>query len=123
MIRTREDLSEKDEAIRQALCNASPKVAEAYELAQSFRQMVRQRRESELDGWLQRAAKSEIVELSNFATGLKRDDAAVRAALSQIWSNGQVEGQVNRLKMLKRQMYGRAKFDLLRIRVLARRRS
>jgi transposase len=56
--------------------------------------------------------------LRGFATGIINDVAAVRAALSQPWSNGPVEGQVNRLKMLKRQMYGRAKFDLLRSRVL-----
>nr|MBA2734414.1 transposase [Acidobacteriota bacterium] len=52
------------------------------------------------------------------AQGLLADEAAVRNALSSVWSNGQVEGQVNRLKMIKRQMYGRAKFDLLRARVL-----
>jgi transposase len=55
--------------------------------------------------------------LRAFAAGLKADDAAVRAALSLSWSNGQVEGQVNRLKLLNRQMYGRAKFDLLQARV------
>ena len=57
-------------------------------------------------------------ELGAFATGLKTDYHAVKAALTTDWSNGQVEGQVNRLKLLKRQMYGRAKFDLLRQRVL-----
>jgi transposase len=55
----------------------------------------------------------------NFATGLERDKAAVVAGLSESWSNGQVEGQVNRLKLKKREMYGRANFDLLRQRVLA----
>jgi transposase len=57
-------------------------------------------------------------DLQTFAAGLQRDYAAVRAALSEPWSNGQTEGQVTRLKLLKRQMYGRAKFDLLRQRVL-----
>jgi transposase len=57
-------------------------------------------------------------ELGAFGESLKRDEAAVRAALSLEWSNGQVEGQFNRLKTIKRQMYGRAKFDLLRKRVL-----
>jgi transposase len=55
---------------------------------------------------------------SNFVKVLQKDEAAVRAAMSSEWSNGQTEGQVNRLKMLKRQMYGRANFDLLRARVL-----
>ncbi len=57
-------------------------------------------------------------ELENYASGLDRDQAAVLAALTLEWSNGQTEGQVNRLKTLKRQMYGRANFDLLRKRVL-----
>jgi transposase len=56
--------------------------------------------------------------LKSFADGLLTDEATVRAALSSEWSNGQTEGQVNRLKMLKRQMYGRTKFDQLRLRVL-----
>jgi transposase len=57
-------------------------------------------------------------ELRAFGDSLQRDEAAVRAALRLEWSNGQVEGQVNRLKLIKRQMFGRAKFDLLRKRVL-----
>ena len=65
------------------------------------------------------ATASAIPQRRGFATGLLRDWAAVQAALSSPWSNGQAEGQVNRLKMLKRQMFGRAKFDLLRKRVLA----
>jgi transposase len=62
--------------------------------------------------------KSQIPEFENFVKVLQRDESAVRAAVSSEWSNGQTEGQVNRLKMLKRQMYGRANFDLLRARVL-----
>jgi len=59
-----------------------------------------------------------VPSLASLATGLQHDYAAVHAAFSLPWSNGQVEGQVNRLKCIKRQMYGRAKFDLLRLRVL-----
>ena len=58
------------------------------------------------------------LELRGFAEGLKQDEAAVKAALSSEWSNGQVEGRINRLKTLKRRMYGRAGFDLLRNRFL-----
>ena len=68
-----------------------------------------------LDGWLREAEASA---LAPFAAGLRRDEDAVRAALTEPWSNGQVEGQVNRLKVIKREMYGRAGFDLLRGRVL-----
>jgi transposase len=56
--------------------------------------------------------------LQSFATRIKEDYAAVRAALETTWSNGQTAGQTHRLKLLKRQMYGRANFDLLRQRVL-----
>ena len=63
-------------------------------------------------------AENAIAELDRFARGLTDDRAAVEAGLSQEWSNGQTEGQVNKLKLLKRQMYGRANFDLLRRRVL-----
>jgi len=68
--------------------------------------------------WLVQAEHSGIAELKGFAQGLRRDYAAVRAAFSSRWSNGQVEAQVNCLKLQKRLMFGRANFDLLRLRVL-----
>lgn len=73
-----------------------------------------------LDEWLKQVRASGLWEVENWAEGLLADEAAVRNALSLNWNNGQAEGQVNRLKMIKRQMYGRAKFDLLRARVLHR---
>jgi len=69
--------------------------------------------------WMERATQSGIPEMKKFALGLERDRAAVVAALEYEWSNGPTEGHINRLKTLKRSMYGRAKFDLLRIRTLA----
>lgn len=81
--------------------------------------MVRDRKEDSWEDWLaQVIAPGGVKELRAFAEGLKRDEAAVRAALRLKWSNGPVEGAVNRLKTIKRQMYGRANFDLLRQRVL-----
>ena len=68
--------------------------------------------------WLEACCISNIDTIQNFAAGIKQDYAAVKAALETDWSNAQTEGQVNRLKMLKRQMYGRAGLDLLRIRIL-----
>ena len=68
--------------------------------------------------WLIDALRSEIPELVSLANGLTDDLRAVKAALTDEWSQGQVEGQVHRLKMIKRQMYGRANLDLLRARVL-----
>jgi len=59
-----------------------------------------------------------VSEIRSFATGIRQDEAAVTAALTYAWSNGQVEGQINKLKLLKRQMYGRAKLDLLKARLL-----
>jgi transposase len=71
-----------------------------------------------LDGWLQEASNSVSPELCGFGEGLRGDYDAVRAALCERWSNGQVEGQINRLKLLKRQMYGRANLDLLKQRAV-----
>jgi transposase len=90
----------------------------ASTLAQEFRQMLKERQGERLADWLKRAKASRIPELKSFATGLSRDSAAVSAACSLPWSNGVVEGNINRLKSLKRQMFGRAQLDLLRIKVL-----
>ncbi len=84
------------------------------------RQMARERQGAELDAWIAQVAASELADLQRFAAGLLLDKAAVQAGLTREWSNGQTEGQVNRLKTVKRQMYGRAGFDLLRQRVLYR---
>jgi transposase len=96
-----------------------PTLATAYELAQAFAVMVRERPgEHHLQVWLAQATASGIQELSGFSRGVAEDQAPVEAALSFIWSNGQTEGQVNKLKLLKRQMYGRASFEFLRRRRL-----
>lgn len=76
--------------------------------------MVRERTPEALDPWLTACSTSEIRDLQTFASGIQRDYASVMAALATPWSNGQVEGQINRLEFLKRQRYGRASFDLLR---------
>jgi transposase len=92
----------------------------AYRLSQAFVSMVAERQAPDLDAWLKQAEHSCIPELVTFAHGIRRDYAAVKATLSSEISNGQVEGQVHRLKLQKRQVYGRANFDLLRLRVLHR---
>jgi transposase len=93
-------------------------LAEAIALAQEFAQLVRQRQAPQLDPWLARAAESRVTPLQRFAKGLRDDYEAVRAAVTVPWSTGPVEGHINRLKMLKRQMFGRAKLDLLQQRFL-----
>jgi len=86
----------------------------------AFVAMLAERREEDLERWLRQAASSRLPELKRFARGIRRDEAAVRAAFSSGITNGQTEGQVNRLKAIKRSMYGRANFDLLRLRFLYR---
>lgn len=119
LVRRPEDLKEDEQGLLNQLTESCRDAAKAYALAQSFTQMVRQRDEAALDGWFEAVEESGLQELCSFAAGLRRDEAAVRAGLSLPWSQGQVEGQVNRLKLIKRSGYGRANFDLLRQRVLA----
>ena len=91
----------------------SPAVAEAIDLAQGFATLVRQRQPECLEPWLQRATTSAVDAVQRFAAGLYEDDEAVKAGVTLPWSTGPVEGHINRLKMLKRQMFGRARLDLL----------
>ena len=83
-----------------------------------FAKILTGRRGERLDAWITAVEADDQPQLRSFTTGLKRDHAAVLNGLTLPYSSGAVEGQVNRIKMLKRQMYGRAKFDLLRKRVL-----
>jgi transposase len=115
-----DELKEEDKQTLERMKQADEKVAQAYDLGQRFTKMVRERQHESLLPWLEDVAKSKIDALTGFANGIKQDLDAVTNALSLQWSNGQTEGQVNRLKLIKRQMYGRANFDLLRRRVLAR---
>jgi transposase len=91
----------------------SAEVAEAIDLAQDFATLVRQRQPTQLDPWLTRATTRTLEALQRFATGLYEDYAAVKAGVTLPWSSSPVEGHINRLKMLKRQMFGRARLDLL----------
>lgn len=103
----------------EALFQRCPELDHAASLAREFHELARDRRSDVLDDWIERATDQAVPrELRVFAQGLTSDYSAVKAAFTADWSNGQVEGQVNRLKLIKRQMYGRAKFDLLRKRVL-----
>ena len=97
---------------------SDPKVAIVHDLVQTFIEMFKKRQPTTLLPWLKAASESGFKALGSFADGLRKDINAVMASLILAWSNGQVEGQVNRLKFIKRQMYGRANFDLLRRRVL-----
>jgi transposase len=102
----------------EALCAIEPEIAQASSLAREFLGLIHRRDIDGFDRWLTRARESRAPEIRRFAGSLTADLSAVRAAFTSPWSSGQVEGQINRLKFLKRQMYGRANLDLLRARVL-----
>ena len=112
------DLEPEDEAYCASLLHAAPDLALAQERTQSFCQVVHDRDRPGLLRWLSETEHCSLPEFRGFVAGVRRDQAAVEAALVWEWSNGQTEGQINRLKALKRQMYGRAKLDLLRQRFL-----
>lgn len=113
-----DELTDEQRETAELLRWLSPEVGRAQELAMSFIKLVKERRVDDLRGWLVEAQRSEVAEFVSFANGVTADIGAVRAALEYEWSNGQTEGQVHRLKLIKRQMYGRGKLDLLRARVL-----
>jgi transposase len=102
----------------EALCAIEPQIAQASSLAREFLGLIHRRDVAGFDRWLARARDGKAPEIRRFAGSMTADLSAVRAAFESPWSSGQVEGQINRLKFLKRQMYGRAKLDLLRARVL-----
>lgn len=117
-VRQPEELDEMQQAELALIRQASPSAETAYCLAQAFMQMIRERTGHQLDAWLIAAEASHLPELKSFARGIQQDKAAVLAGLTLPWSNGTLEGHVNRLKLIKRSMYGRAKLPLLRQRVL-----
>jgi transposase len=112
------ELTDEEKQTAELLCRLSPEVGRAQELALSFIEVIKERRVDDLRGWLVEAQRSGVAEFVTFANGITADLQAVRAALEYEWSNGQTEGQVHRLKLVKRQMYGRGRLDLLRARVL-----
>lgn len=109
---------DEHERFVQALCALEPSVGVVRSLTRQFLGLVHRRRPREFDAWLKRLGCCGVTELERFAASMRSDLSAVRAAFTLPWSNGQTEGHVNRLKFLKRQMYGRASVELLRLRVL-----
>ncbi|TSA82083.1 transposase [Deinococcus detaillensis] len=119
MLKRAEDRTARDEALIVRLHKASADLRETVDLAQTFAALLRDRSADGLSAWLDRATDGAVQILARFARSLRAEGAALVAAFTSSWSNGQVESQVNRLKALKRQMYGRAKLDLLERRFLA----
>ena len=118
LLKQEEELSSECRAFVEQLCRLCPAAEKMRQMARVFREVVGERQPEALDRWLDAAKRGEVTELEGFAQGLSKDYEAVKAALTHEWSNGQVEGQINRLKFIKRQMYGRANFDLLKARFL-----
>jgi len=113
-----EKLKAHERSDLQELCQASQELAALHMLVQTFGQMVRKREGHRLQDWMKQVETSGFRDIKRFAQGLERDKEEVLAGLTQVYSNGQVEGQINKLKLIKRQGYGRAGFPLLRQRVL-----
>lgn len=118
MIKSKDKHSGELKSLYKNLFEISPSIKKATELSWQFCQIVRHRKADEFDDWLAQMEDSGLIPLVNFATGVRKDYDAIKNACTLEWSNGQVEGQVNRLKNIKRQMYGRAGFKLLRKRIL-----
>jgi transposase len=118
-MRHEEKLDEEQEEYLERLCEADEALADTRGLTQEFAEMVGRLEGEELDGWLRDAEESDSTAMRSFAADLRKDLDAVRAGLTEEWSNGCVEGFIHKLKLLKRQGYGRAGFELLRARMLA----
>ena len=116
--RKEEDLKAEEQENLQQLRQASPDLETAYQLVKEFLQMVRELSGERLEEWLDKVEASHLPAFQSFVTGVQQDKDAVLAGLTLVWSNGPVEGQVNRLKLIKRSMYGQADLDLLKLRVL-----
>lgn len=110
-----ERLSRSEAITVAAIEGGVPTLVEAQEIVAAFQAMVRTRSLDALEPWLERAGSSLV---ASFARGVAKDKAAVAAAITSPWSNGQTEGQITKLKLVKRQMYGRGKLDLLQARVI-----
>ena len=118
VLRRPERRSDEQRAYLKLVAAEDAAVATAIEVAEDFLVMLRRREGARLAAWLAKAEASDVEELARFAGRLRADRDAVQAGLTLRWSNGQTEGHVTRLKLVKRQGYGRAKVDLLRTRVL-----
>lgn len=112
---SRDNLSKSETITVAAIEKGVPPLVEAREIIATFQAMIRKKCLAAFEPWLERARTSL---LTSFANGIIKDQAAVRAAIVSPWSNGQTEGQITKLKLVKRQMYGRGKIDLLQARVI-----
>jgi transposase len=118
LTRRPDSLDEDDTTKLKKLLARCPELEAVAECVRTFAQMMQDKRGAELEDWLVRAEATQMPSLRSLARGLRQDFDAVKAGLTLEWSSGKVEGNVNRIKMIKRTGYGRAEFDLLRSRIL-----
>ncbi len=118
LARRSEKLNPDEQQLLKKLNKCCLEIPILYKLTQGFAAVFRNKKLDDLHSWIDDARRTDLPELGRFCDGLIHDIEAVTAAVILPWSNGQVEGQIHRLKLVKRQMYGRANFNLLRRRVL-----
>jgi len=111
-------LTPEEQQLRQRLLTAAPEVEQAHMATSAFRQLLHERDASALVPWLMMAATSPVREVRAFGASIRTDQAAVQAALDYEWSSGRVEGLITKIKLVKRQMYGRGSRELLKRRVM-----
>jgi transposase len=111
----RDMLSKVETVTIAAIESGVPALASTRDTVAEFQALIRSGREADLTSWISRACESLV---ASFATGIAKDEAAIRAAITILWSNGQTEGQITKLKLVKRQMYGRGHLDLLQARLV-----
>ncbi|MBC8061321.1 MAG: transposase [Clostridiaceae bacterium] len=116
--RNYDDLNTKNQVLLNEIIKSSFLLSKIYRSVQSFREIIRNKDSDSLLNWINVNIKSEIVHIKKFSQSLKKDAKAVINTLKYEYTNALLEGHVNRLKNIKRMMYGRANFDLLRQRVL-----
>ena len=116
--RPADQMNDEQQQLFDRILTQCPEVFDLRQLALGFRAALTADESTQLRQWIEGAKRSEFGAVVRFAYGLQKDISAVAAAVDTSWSTGQVEGQINRLKTIKRQMYGRAGFELLRARVL-----
>ena len=116
--RAADQMTDEQQSLSKRITDQCPEAGDLRLIALSFRSALTSENSTKLRQWIESAKRCEFGPVVRFAYGLQKDISAVTAAVESSWSTGQVEGQINRLKMIKRQMYGRAGFQLLRARVL-----
>ncbi len=114
LLKNAETLPQEEKLFIETLLSKNQEVQKISQLGREFQRLIREKQSEEFSTWLEESVKCGVKEMAGLAWGLKQDQAAVRESITSEWSNGQVEGQVNRLKNIKRQMYGRGNFDLLK---------